>query len=35
METTIAVAALAPGLYTDQWLGVAGRVLMSRKVARQ
>ena len=34
-ETTVAVNALAPGLYTAQWLDHAGRVLASRKVARQ
>jgi len=34
-ETTVSVAALAPGLYTAQWLAPTGRVLMSRKVARQ
>lgn len=33
-ETSVATAALAPGLYTAQWLDAAGRVLMSRKVAR-
>ena len=34
-ETTVSVAALAPGLYSAQWLDASGRVLMSRKVARQ
>ena len=34
-ETNVSVAALTPGLYTAQWLDAAGRVLMSRKVARQ
>lgn len=34
-ETSVSVAALVPGLYTAQWLDAAGRVLMSRKVARQ
>jgi hypothetical protein len=33
--TLVSVAALAPGLYTAQWLDASGRVLMSRKVARQ
>jgi CubicO group peptidase (beta-lactamase class C family) len=33
-EATVAVAALAPGLYTAQWLDARGHVLMSRKVAR-
>jgi len=33
-ETTISVAALAPGLYTAQWLDGTGRLLASRKVAR-
>jgi hypothetical protein len=33
-EGSVAVAALAPGLYTVQWLDANGRVLMSRKVAR-
>jgi CubicO group peptidase (beta-lactamase class C family) len=31
---SVAVATLAPGLYTVQWLDANGRVLMSRKVAR-
>ncbi|MDO7849640.1 serine hydrolase [Hymenobacter sp. M29] len=35
MEASVSVAALAPGLYTAQWMDTAGRVLMSRKVARQ
>ncbi|MCI1189368.1 serine hydrolase [Hymenobacter sp. DH14] len=35
METSVSVAALAPGLYTAQWLDANGRVLMSRKVARE
>ncbi len=34
-ETTMPVGNLAPGLYTAQWLDAAGRVLMSRKVARE
>ncbi|UOQ97415.1 serine hydrolase [Hymenobacter sp. 5317J-9] len=34
-ETSVSVAALAPGLYAVQWLDAAGRVLMTRKVARQ
>lgn len=34
IETSVSVAALAPGLYTAQWLDATGRVLMSRKVAR-
>jgi CubicO group peptidase (beta-lactamase class C family) len=34
-ETLVSVAALAPGLYTTQWLDANGCVLMSRKVARQ
>jgi hypothetical protein len=33
--TSVSVAALVPGLYTAQWLDASGRVLMSRKVARQ
>jgi CubicO group peptidase (beta-lactamase class C family) len=32
-ETSVSVAALAPGLYTAQWLDASGRVLMRRKVA--
>ncbi|WP_345124843.1 serine hydrolase [Hymenobacter antarcticus] len=34
-ETSVATATLPPGLYTAQWLDAAGRVLMSRKVARE
>ncbi|MFD2718016.1 serine hydrolase domain-containing protein [Hymenobacter monticola] len=34
IETSVSVAALAPGLYTVQWLDAAGRVLASRRVAR-
>jgi CubicO group peptidase (beta-lactamase class C family) len=34
-ETSVSVVALAPGLYTAQWLDAGGRVLMRRKVARQ
>ena len=34
-ETLVSVAALTPGLYTAQWLDATGRILMSRKVARQ
>ncbi|WP_210520734.1 serine hydrolase [Hymenobacter terricola] len=34
-ETSVSVAMLAPGLYTAQWLDGSGRILMSRKVARQ
>ncbi len=34
-ETSVSVAALAQGLYTAQWLDAGGRVLMSRKVARE
>jgi hypothetical protein len=34
LETTVSVAALAPGLYTAQWLDGSGRLLASRKVAR-
>jgi len=33
--TSVSVAALVPGLYAVQWLDARGRVLMSRKVARQ
>jgi len=33
-ETVVAVAALASGLYTAQWLAADGRVLASRRVAR-
>ncbi|MDO7877096.1 serine hydrolase [Hymenobacter sp. ASUV-10] len=33
-ETTLSVAALAPGLYTAQWLEASGRLLATRKVAR-
>lgn len=33
-ETTVSVAALPPGLYAAQWLDAAGRVLVSRPVAR-
>ncbi|WP_460550398.1 serine hydrolase [Hymenobacter daeguensis] len=32
-EASVSVAALAPGLYTAQWLDADGRVLMRRKVA--
>ncbi|WP_460500357.1 T9SS type A sorting domain-containing protein, partial [Hymenobacter agri] len=35
METSVSVAALAPGLYVAQWLDASGRVLMARKVARE
>ena len=34
-ENTLAVTALVPGFYTAQWLDAAGRVLTSRKVARE
>jgi CubicO group peptidase (beta-lactamase class C family) len=34
METSVSVAALAPGLYTAQWLAADGRVLARRRVAR-
>ncbi|MDO7853629.1 serine hydrolase [Hymenobacter convexus] len=34
-EASVPVAALAPGFYTAQWLDAGGRVLASRKVARQ
>jgi CubicO group peptidase (beta-lactamase class C family) len=34
-ETSVAVATLAPGLYAAQWLDASGRVLITRKVARQ
>ena len=34
IETLVATATLAPGLYTAQWHDAAGRVLASRKVAR-
>ena len=34
-ETSVSVAALVPGLYTAQWLAANGRVLMSRKAARE
>ncbi|MDQ2772090.1 MAG: serine hydrolase [Bacteroidota bacterium] len=34
-ETLVSIAALAPGLYNAQWLDTSGRVLMSRKVARE
>ncbi|MBR7207891.1 serine hydrolase [Microvirga sp. STS02] len=34
-EMSVSVAALVPGLYAAQWLDAGGRVLMSRKVARQ
>ena len=34
-ETLVSVAALVPGLYTALWLDAGGRVLMSRKVARE
>jgi CubicO group peptidase (beta-lactamase class C family) len=34
-ETAVPVAALVPGWYVAQWLDASGRVLMSRKVARQ
>ena len=33
--TSVSTATLAPGLYTAQWLDATGRVLMSRKVARE
>ena len=33
-ETSVSVAALAPGLYVAQWLDAGGRVLMSRKIIR-
>ncbi|WP_201983978.1 serine hydrolase [Hymenobacter rubidus] len=32
-ETSVSMVALAPGLYTAQWLDANGRVLMRRKVA--
>ena len=34
-ETTVAMTTLKAGFYTAQWLNAAGRVLTSRKVARQ
>ena len=34
-ETTMLMSSFAPGLYTAQWLDAAGRILMSRKVARE
>ncbi|HEX8330847.1 MAG TPA: serine hydrolase [Hymenobacter sp.] len=34
-ETTLRLATVLPGLYTVQWLDAAGRVLTTRKVARQ
>ncbi|MET4076435.1 serine hydrolase domain-containing protein [Hymenobacter sp. UYCo722] len=34
-ETSVSVAGLVSGLYTAQWLDANGRVLMSRKVARE
>ena len=35
LKTSVSVAALVPGPYTAQWLAATGRVLMSRKAARE